>query len=107
MIQGLLVLNYPSYSFQRWHGTLLYWAILLLSAIINIYGIKILPYVENATMVLHFTLFFVILIVVCVVAPDKNSAEFVFSNFKNNSGWSSSSVAWSIGMLNSCYVMAG
>lgn len=28
-IQGLLVLNYESYVFARWHGTLLMWAFIV------------------------------------------------------------------------------
>ncbi|ETI23013.1 hypothetical protein G647_04809 [Cladophialophora carrionii CBS 160.54] len=54
MIQGLIVLNEPSYIYKRWHGTLLYWAVLVLSLAVNVLGIRILPHVENASM--HTTL---------------------------------------------------
>lgn len=109
MIQGLLVLNYSpdSYTFERWHGTLLYWAILAFSALVNIYGSRALPIIENLTMALHVMLFFVLLIVMCVVSPTKNSAAFVFGNFQNQSGWSNDGIAWCIGLLSSCYVLIG
>ncbi|KAM0228739.1 hypothetical protein ACHAPO_010489 [Fusarium lateritium] len=28
-IQGLIVLSYPDYVFERWHRTMLFWAILM------------------------------------------------------------------------------
>jgi amino acid transporter len=109
MIQGLLVLNYSpdSYTFERWHGTLLYWAILAFAALANIYGSRLLPMIENMTLALHVILFFVILIVMAVVSPMKNTAKFVFTDFENQSGWSSDGVAWCIGLLSSCYVLIG
>lgn len=107
MIQGLLVLNYDSYIFERWHGTLLYWAILLFSAAVNIWCSDILPLVENLSLLFHLVSFLIVMVVVCVVSPTKHDASFVFGHNINNSGWSSSGVAWCIGLLSSCYVMIG
>ncbi|CAJ0555292.1 Ff.00g053570.m01.CDS01 [Fusarium sp. VM40] len=107
-IQGLLVLNYPeSYVFQRWHGTLLFWAVLLGSACICIFCSNKLPLIEKLTLVLHVTFFIAIIVTIAVKSPSKHSAEFVFSHFENNSGWSNNAVAWSIGLLSSCYVLIG
>jgi hypothetical protein len=90
MVQGLITLNSESYVFQRWHGTMIYWALLLGSGAMNIWGTRL-----------------VVFIVMWVCAPVKHSASFVFTLFENNSGWSSDGVSWSIGMLSSCYVLAG
>jgi hypothetical protein len=61
MIQGLLVLNYPeTYVYERWHGTLLYWAVLVVAAVVCIFCSHILPLVEKISMSLHIALFFVI-----------------------------------------------
>lgn len=35
LIQGLFVLNNPDYVFERWHGTLLYFAIILLAVAVS------------------------------------------------------------------------
>lgn len=43
MIQGLIILNNSSYEPTRWQTMLLYWAILLYGALINIFGEFILP----------------------------------------------------------------
>ncbi|KAF9774833.1 hypothetical protein IL306_007137 [Fusarium sp. DS 682] len=108
MIQGLLVLNHPeTYIYERWHGTLLYWAVLIGAAAVCIFCSHILPLVEKVSMTLHIVLFFVILIVMCAVSPTKYSASFVFTTFENNSGWASDGAAWCIGMLSSCYVLVG
>ncbi|KAF3803898.1 Choline transport protein, partial [Colletotrichum gloeosporioides] len=107
-IQGLLVLNYPdSYTFERWHGTLLYWAVLVSSASVCVLCSRILPLLEKITMGLHIGFYAVVLIAMVVVSPKKHSAAFVFATFENNSGWSNDAVAWCIGLLSCCYVLAG
>ncbi|KAF1838285.1 putative GABA permease [Decorospora gaudefroyi] len=107
MIQGLIVLNYPDYVYQRWHGTMMYWAFLAIAALVNIFAMRILPWILHATFLLHVTLWVVLLIVICVVSPTKHNAEFVFTTYINESGWSSDGVAFSIGLLSSTYVLAG
>ncbi|KAE8164610.1 amino acid/polyamine transporter I [Aspergillus tamarii] len=107
MIQGLLVLNYDDYVFQRWHGTLIFWAILIISAMINIQGSRLLPLVENISLGFHVVAFIIVLVVICVVSPTKHIPEFVFVDTINNSGWGSNGIAWCVGMLCSCYVLVG
>lgn len=58
-------------------------------------------------MVFHVLFFFVVLITTLVASPTRNSAEFVFANFENNTGWTSNGIAWSLGMVTSAYVMVG
>jgi amino acid transporter len=107
MIQGLLVLNDPGYVYERWHGTLLYWAVLAVALVINTMAIKLLPAIEVTMMILHVGLYVVLLIAMLVLAPTKGSASFVFTTFTNPSGWESDGVAWCIGMLSAAYVMIG
>lgn len=42
--QALIILNDDAYIPQRWQGMLFYWAILLYSAALNIWGTKLLPH---------------------------------------------------------------
>ncbi|KAK9548791.1 hypothetical protein V6Z77_008684 [Aspergillus fumigatus] len=107
MIQGLVVLNYEEYQAKRWHGTLIYWALLAISAVVNIWGARLISLIENASSLIHLAAFVAEFVVIWVCAPTKHSASFVFTLFRNESGWSSNGVAWSIGMLSSCYVLAG
>lgn len=92
MIQGLLVLNYENYSFERWHGTLIYWAILVVSAIVNIQGSRVLPLVENLSLGFHVLAFIIVLVVICEVSPTRHTAEFVFVDVTNDSGWESEGI---------------
>ncbi|UZP43174.1 hypothetical protein NXS19_010990 [Fusarium pseudograminearum] len=106
-IQGLIVLNYPDYVFERWHGTMLCWVILICSAAICVLCSNTLPLIEKLTLVFHVGFFIVIIITMAVVSPTKHTPEFVFTTFENNSGWTSDAIAWSIGLLSSCYVLIG
>jgi hypothetical protein len=51
--------------------------------------------------------FLIIFIVLLALKPEANSASFVFTEFRNSTGWSSDGVAWCLGMLTSCYVLTG
>ncbi|KAL9018165.1 MAG: hypothetical protein Q9185_004527 [Variospora sp. 1 TL-2023] len=44
--QGLIVLNNPTYTFERWHGTLLVWAMTIFCVTFNTVGAKILPIIQ-------------------------------------------------------------
>ncbi|KAK1624818.1 amino acid/polyamine transporter I [Colletotrichum phormii] len=107
-IQGLLIFNYPdSYTSERWHGTMLYWAILLGSALVCIFCSNVLPLLEKITMALHVGFYLIILIIMAVVSPTKHPASFVFATFGNNFGWSNDGIAWCIDLLSCCYVLMG
>jgi choline transport protein len=107
MIQGLIILNYPeTYTPELWHGTLMYWAVTLVIVLINIFGIRIFPYIETLALILHVIFFFCILVPLVHLAP-RNSAEFVFGTFSNTGGWSSDGVSWCIGLLTSTYAFSG
>ncbi|KAM5359000.1 hypothetical protein ACJZ2D_014825 [Fusarium nematophilum] len=107
LIQGLIILNNPDYAPERWHGTLIYIFVLVIAFILNIWGSRILPMLENLIMVLHILFFFAMLLAVAIIPPSRHSSEFVFTFFQNNSGWESDGIAWCLGLLTSAYVMVG
>ncbi|GES64979.1 GABA permease [Aspergillus terreus] len=107
MIQGLLVLNYETYNFQRWHGTILYWGLIGLGAIVNIWGSRLISLVESASFLIHILAFIGNFVAIWVCSPARHSASFVFTFFQNNTGWANNGVPWCIGMLSSCYVLVG
>jgi len=106
MIQGLIILNYESYVYHRWHGTLLYWAIIFVSLLVNILGIRIFPHIETLALVLHVVYFFTLLVPLVYLAP-QSSTTFVFRSFENSGGWNSNGVAWCIGLITSTYALSG
>ena len=107
LLQGLFVLNDPTgYVYERWHGTLLYFAIILLAVFVNIYLIKFLPYLETIILILHVGLWFALLVPLVYLAP-QHSTQFVFTDFENLGGWSSNGIAWCVGLITSAFPFTG
>jgi choline transport protein len=103
---GLVKLNNPQYVIQRWHTTLMMWAIVLLAYVQHMWAIKLLPMIEVFTGALHILMFFAIFVVMLVLGRNA-SAGFVFTGFVNETGWESDGVAWFIGLLPSVWALAG
>ncbi|KAI4154928.1 MAG: hypothetical protein L6R39_001325 [Caloplaca ligustica] len=105
-IQGLLTFNIESYVSHNWHGTLIYWAILLVAALVNILGIRFFPHIETLAFVHHVCFFFVFLVPLVYLSP-QSTASFVFANFENAGGWESNGISWGIGLLASAWAFVG
>lgn len=100
LVQALLVLNYPSYQYERWHGTLLMWTALLACVIVNTMMARFMPKIESGILVLHTTGFLAVLVTLVTLAP-KSSPAFVFQEFANLAGWKSNGLAWFVGLISS------
>ncbi|KAH1310456.1 hypothetical protein KXX47_006456 [Aspergillus fumigatus] len=105
-IQGLIILNRPEYEPQRWHGTLLMWAVMLFSLSINVFAVRILPFLQLLGGLMH-VVFFIVLIVPLVLLSPRSTPEFVFTELLNQGGWSSDGVSWCLGMLTVTYCFTG
>lgn len=123
IIQALLVLNYPlSYTFHRWHGSLIYWIITLLGVVVNVGFAKFLPRLEGFLYVLkplnfsnstdgvrfiwHIVGFFAILIPLVYLGP-QNTASFVFTSTADAEAWPNYGIAWCIGLTTSTFPFVG
>lgn len=106
LLQGLFVLNDPEYSYDRLHGTLLYFGIILIAILVNIFLIKFLPYLETIILILHVGLFFALLVPLVYLAP-QHSATFVFTDFESRWGWDSRGIAWCVGLLTAAFPFTG
>ncbi|KAI9757776.1 MAG: hypothetical protein M4579_003312 [Chaenotheca gracillima] len=102
MIQGLIVLNNPSYVPQRWQGTLLFYAILFVSLFFNTYLVKHLPKIEGLILIIHVAGFFGVLIPLVYMAP-RGSASDVFTTFTNGGGWSTQALSFFVGLVTGVY----
>lgn len=69
VIQGLLVLNYPAYVYENWHGTLLMIAMGLFSVFFNTVLARKLPMIEGLVLLIHIGAFFGIVVTLWVLAP--------------------------------------
>src|SRR5271156_5351877 len=97
VIQGLIVLNDPTYVFERWHGTMLVIAITVFAIIFNTFLAKKLPMVEGMILVIYIIGFFAIIIPLWVLAPLANAHD-VFTQFTDAGGWSSTGTAFMVGL---------
>ena len=100
------MLNYPDYIPQRWHGTLLAIALILVSTLFNTYLVRRLPLVEGILLALHILGFFAIFIPLWVFAP-RSDAKAVFTQFSDGGGWGSTGLATLVGMLSPVLALIG
>ena len=98
MVQGLLVLNYPNYEYQRWHGTLLFYAVLVVALSVNTYLGRLLPQIESMMLLFHVLGLFGILIPLVYLSPHQ-PAKLVFTDFLNLGGWSNKTLSFFVGLL--------
>jgi choline transport protein len=50
----------------------------------------------------------VVIVIICLVrSPTKQTSDFVWVEFQNNSGWSSDSIAFLISLVNANYIYSG
>ncbi|KAH7112914.1 amino acid/polyamine transporter I [Dendryphion nanum] len=97
IIQGLLVLNYPNYNYQRWHGTLIAMLLTFLVALFNSFLSNFLPLIEILILILHFTAWIGIMVPLWVLAP-RTPSERVWKSFVD-AGWENIGLACLIGMI--------
>ncbi|KAK6361132.1 hypothetical protein TWF730_004879 [Orbilia blumenaviensis] len=71
----------------------------IFTGLFNCYG-KILPVMAKVTLSISLISMTVITITVLAISNPKNSAEFVFATFRNESGWSSPFIAFMVGLIN-------
>ena len=106
MVQGLVKLNHPDYALQRWHGTLIFYAVVFFSLFINTYLARILPEIEALVLLFHVMGYFAILVPLVYLAPH-GSARSVFAEFTNDGGWSPKPLSFFIGTSTGMFSFIG
>jgi choline transport protein len=97
-IQGLIILNNPTYVPERWHGTLLTFAVASFSVFFNTILVKHLPLVEGVVLIVHIFGFFAVLITLWVLGP-VGDAYAVFTTFNDYGGWGNAGLSTLVGIL--------
>lgn len=85
---------------------MIYSAIILLSVLVNILGIRIFPHIETVAFIYHICFFFALLVLLIYLSP-RSTAKFVFADFENVDGGKSNGVSWFLGLLTSAWSFAG
>lgn len=106
LVQGLIVLTNPGFHPQRWHLTLLLWAMLAFAVFINVSSRKVLPRFEGYILLLHVLGFFAVLIPLLVLGT-YNQPSTVFDQWLNEGGWPTQGLSFMIGILGPVFGFAG
>lgn len=86
---------------------LILWAVVLLGAAINIYGIQILPSLQMVGGVIHI-IFFIAITIPIILLARRSTPDFVFTELiTSDGGWQSPGIAWCLGMLTVTYCFLG
>jgi choline transport protein len=107
MITGLATFNKPEYVPQRWHTTLIMWAVSIVPFVGNLWLPRYINILETTGAIGHVACFFASTITLAALA-DKSSASYVFNTLTNDiSGWTNPAVAWGIGLLTVTLPLSG
>ncbi|KAJ0122158.1 hypothetical protein J7T55_002670 [Diaporthe amygdali] len=109
MIQGLILLNHPSYlsNMENWHGTLLFWAVVLTAFSINTVFGKLLSKFEGFILVLHILGFFAVLLPMVWLSTEKSDTQAVFATWYNLGGWQTQGLSFCVGILGNVFAFLG
>lgn len=100
LIVGIVALYHPNYTPEPWHQFLIYLAYTFIMATINAFANSLLPMINSIAVSWSLAGFAIISITVLACAsPDYNSADFVFTNFTNTTGWPNGELPYT-GILN-------
>jgi amino acid permease (GABA permease) len=92
---------------RRWHTILLFGIILVLHGLLNTFGIKLVALLNDVSVWWHIIGVAIIVLTLAFVPDNHQSADFVFTEFVNNTGWSSTIYVVLIGLLLAQYTFTG
>lgn len=89
------------------HTVILLGIILLVHALLNTFGVRIVAFFNNVSVWWHIIGVLVIVGILVFLPTHHQPASFVFGHFANNTGWSSVFYVFLIGLLMSQYTLTG
>jgi choline transport protein len=102
IIQALITVNNENYVPKNWQGTLLVWAATVPIFIINVWGSRAMPLIQNVMLGVHIFGFLAVVLTLWILAP-RNTAEVVFTQFTNEGGWSTMGLSLMVGQISAIY----
>lgn len=101
-ILGQANLVNPDYTIERWHTVLLTWLITILSGSFNIFAPRLLEKLSKAILCWNILSFVVVVVTILACNDHKQSADFVFKDFQNDTGFNPA-MGTIIGLLQSFF----
>lgn len=106
-MSSIIGIRDPSYNASIYWQYGIFLVIVVIHGIINSMHIKYNGFFNQTSLFWHLIGTLLIIIVALVLTPNKASAKWVFTYFENDTGFSSSSYAFLIGLLQSQYTLSG
>ena len=106
LLQNLIELVDPSYNPKLWHGTLLFYGVVLTCILFNTLLGTTLPKIESVLLIIFILGFFATMIPLVCLAPHGN-ASFVFTTFLNEGGWNSNGTSFFVGLAGNAFAFLG
>ncbi|CDK25297.1 unnamed protein product [Kuraishia capsulata CBS 1993] len=99
LVLGLVKMRHPGYVSQTYHYYLVFLANVTLSAVVNIFGTRLIPLVARAvTYIFNLGTIFTLVALLARAHP-KQTAAFAFKDVTNLTGWNSNGVVFFISIL--------
>ncbi|KAJ5512918.1 Amino acid/polyamine transporter I [Penicillium fimorum] len=103
IIQGLISVHNPDYDPKGWQGTLLVFAMVLVSYIFNVYASKLMPILSNLLMILHVLCWAVILVTLWAMSPHRSTEAVFVSDWQNLGGLPTMGLSVMVGQISAIY----
>ena len=96
----------PSYTIERWHTCLLCYCVLIIAALVNIFGRFLLDKLGRVMIIFNLLSFVIVIITILAMDDHKQDAQFVFVTFNNATGFKNG-YACLLGLLQAAFGMTG
>ncbi|KAI0478657.1 amino acid transporter [Xylariaceae sp. FL0804] len=107
IIQGIIALDQPDYTYARWQGTLLTWAVICGCVFVNVVIPAWLPRFEVFILVFHIAGFVAIVATLWALTPHYSDASTVWASSLNTGGWPSQGLSYCVGFLGNVATFVG
>lgn len=106
-LSSVIAIQNPEYDAGIYWQYGIFLAILFVHGVINSMHVKYNGFFNQTSLYWHIFGTLLIIIVALALTPNKPSAKWVFTYFENDTGFSSNSYAFLIGLLQSQYTLSG
>ncbi|KAG7409212.1 Choline transport protein [Fusarium oxysporum f. sp. rapae] len=107
MILDIVGAWHPDWGQKRWHQYLIYVALIWIATAANIFTAQLIPLFNKIVFILSVLTLSATTITLFVVTKDHASAEFIFTDTTNRTGWSSDGFAFMLAVGNAVYAFLG
>ncbi|KAF2770374.1 putative choline transporter Hnm1 [Teratosphaeria nubilosa] len=107
VIMALVALYHPGMTIQTWQTFVAYEGLNIVTALVVLYGNKIIPALNKFSLFYLQIGWLVVMITVVACAPQHQSSDFVFRTWINETGWQNQVICFITGLVNPLYSLGG